>query len=58
MKGKAQFGVKVFAEAFLIIPKTLAQNAGHDQQDVMVKLQDESKGNPGRIAFGVDCDTG
>lgn len=33
VKGKAQFGVKAFAEALLIIPKTLAANSGHDIQD-------------------------
>ena len=33
VKGKAQFGVKAFAEALLVIPKTLAANSGHDMQD-------------------------
>ena len=33
IKGKAQFGVLAFADALLIIPKTLAANAGHDIQD-------------------------
>lgn len=32
-KGKAKFGVDAFADALLIIPKTLAANAGHDVQD-------------------------
>ena len=34
VKGKAQFGVEAFADALLIIPKTLAANAGLDVQDV------------------------
>ncbi len=33
VKGKAQYGVAAFAEALLIIPKTLAANSGHDVQD-------------------------
>lgn len=33
VRGKAKYGVSAFAEALLIIPKTLAANAGHDIQD-------------------------
>jgi len=33
IKGKAKYGVTAFADALLIIPKTLAQNAGQDIQD-------------------------
>lgn len=33
VKGKAKWGVEAFADALLIIPKTLAANAGHDIQD-------------------------
>lgn len=33
IKGKAKFGVTAFADALLIIPKTLAANSGHDIQD-------------------------
>lgn len=33
VKGKAKSGVEAFADALLIIPKTLAANAGHDIQD-------------------------
>lgn len=33
VKGKAKYGVEAFADALLIIPKTLAANAGHDVQD-------------------------
>lgn len=40
VKGKPRLGVAAFAEAMLVIPKTLAQNAGHDQQSVLVELQD------------------
>ena len=33
IKGKAKWGVSAFADALLIIPKTLAANSGHDIQD-------------------------
>ena len=33
VKGKAKFGVSAFADALLVIPKTLAANSGHDIQD-------------------------
>jgi T-complex protein 1 subunit zeta len=33
VKGKAKWGVEAFADALLIIPKTLAANSGHDVQD-------------------------
>lgn len=56
VKGKARFGVQAYAAAFLIVPKTLAQNAGYDAQDVMVKLQEEYRASQKPV--GVDCDTG
>lgn len=33
VKGKAKWGVLAFADALLVIPKTLAANSGHDIQD-------------------------
>ncbi|KAB8343115.1 hypothetical protein FH972_022708 [Carpinus fangiana] len=46
IKGKAKYGVTAFADALLIIPKTLAANAGHDIQDSLAALQDEqTEGN-------------
>lgn len=38
-KGRVKMGVQAFADALLIIPKTLAQNGGYDVQDVVVALQ-------------------
>ena len=38
-KGRAKMGVQAFADALLIIPKTLARNGGFDVQDVVVALQ-------------------
>lgn len=46
VKGKAKYGVAAFADALLIIPKTLAANSGHDIQDSLAALQDEqAEGN-------------
>ncbi|KAH8400473.1 hypothetical protein KR222_001090 [Zaprionus bogoriensis] len=38
IKGKAQLGVQLFANSLLIIPKTLAVNAGFDVQETIVNL--------------------
>jgi T-complex protein 1 subunit zeta len=54
-KGKNKMGIQAFAEALLVIPKTLAANAGLDVQDVIGLLQDEQA--EGRIV-GVDLRTG
>ncbi|KAL1895820.1 T-complex protein 1 subunit zeta [Ceratocystis pirilliformis] len=55
VKGRAKWGVDAFADALLIIPKTLAANAGHDIQDSLAKLRDEhDEGN----AAGLDLVTG
>ncbi|KAI9738204.1 MAG: T-complex protein 1 subunit zeta [Cirrosporium novae-zelandiae] len=46
VKGKAKSGVSAFADALLVIPKTLAANAGLDIQDSLAALQDEqTEGN-------------
>ncbi|TXT10867.1 hypothetical protein VHUM_02372 [Vanrija humicola] len=42
-KGRAKLGVLAFAEALLIIPKTLAANGGFDVQDAIVGLQQEAE---------------
>ena len=49
VKGKAKYGVLAFADALLVIPKTLAANSGHDIQDCR-KLQDRTQRVPGNIA--------
>ena len=38
-KGRTKLGVQAFADALLVIPKTLAQNGGYDVQDTIVALQ-------------------
>ncbi|RDA87014.1 hypothetical protein CP532_3230 [Ophiocordyceps camponoti-leonardi (nom. inval.)] len=55
VKGKAKWGVEAFADALLIIPKTLAANAGHDMQDALAAMQDEcAKG----CVSGLNLETG
>ena len=39
VKGKAKWGVSAFADALLVIPKTLAANSGHDIQDSCKSLE-------------------
>ncbi|KAJ2664969.1 T-complex protein 1 subunit zeta [Coemansia sp. RSA 1200] len=55
VRGKAQMGVKAFAEALLVIPKTIAVNGGYDPMDLLVALDEE--GQDGH-AVGIDLDTG
>jgi T-complex protein 1 subunit zeta len=38
VKGRAKMGIEAFAQALLIIPKVLAQNAGLDTQEALVTL--------------------
>ena len=42
-KGRTKLGVLAFAEAMLVIPKTLAANGGFDVQDAIVGLQQEQE---------------
>ncbi|KIJ51435.1 hypothetical protein M422DRAFT_74292 [Sphaerobolus stellatus SS14] len=55
VKGRAKMGIQAFADALLVIPKTLAQNGGFDVQDVVVALQEEqAEGN----IVGLDIQSG
>ncbi|CAA2938422.1 T-complex 1 subunit zeta 1 [Olea europaea subsp. europaea] len=46
VQGRAQLGVEAFADALLVVPKTLAENSGLDTQDVIIALTGEhNKGN-------------
>merc|ERR1719419_2095859 len=55
VKGKARLGIQAYADGMMIIPKTLATNAGYDSQEVMVKLLEEARDG---ARVGMDCDTG
>jgi T-complex protein 1 subunit zeta len=54
--GKTKLGVAAFAEALLIIPKTLAANSGFDVQEALLQLKDERKETG--LAVGFNCATG
>ncbi|KAK9091183.1 hypothetical protein Sjap_024360 [Stephania japonica] len=41
VQGRAQLGVEAFADALLVIPKTLAENSGLDTQDAIIALKGE-----------------
>jgi len=56
VKGKSKLGVEAFAEALLIIPKTLAENSGFDIQECIIKLNDEREATG--LAVGLDVITG
>jgi len=56
VKGRAQLGVQAFADSLLVIPKTLAQNAGLDPQETIVKLQQEYASS--KMPVGIDLNTG
>jgi T-complex protein 1 subunit zeta len=54
-KGRVKMGVQAYADALLVIPKTLAANGGFDVQDTVVALQDEyADGN----VVGLDLQSG
>lgn len=55
IEGKVKLGVLAYAEAFLVIPKTLAESSGFDALETIVKLQEEhAKGQNA----GIDIATG
>lgn len=55
-KGRAKLGVKAYAEALLVVPKTLAENSGFDVQETILKLVDEREETG--LPVGLDCMTG
>ncbi len=54
--GREQLAIEAFAEALEIIPKTLAENAGYDQLDIIVKLR--AAHEKAGLWMGVDITTG
>ncbi|MDY6780235.1 MAG: TCP-1/cpn60 chaperonin family protein, partial [Halobacteria archaeon] len=53
---RKQLAVEAFADAVEIIPRTLAENAGHDSIDSLVDLR--SKHDGGDTKAGLDAYTG
>lgn len=55
VEGRAKRGVEAFADAMLVVPKTLAENSGYDAQDAIIAMQEEfDRGN----VVGFDITTG
>jgi thermosome len=54
--GREQLAVEIFADSLDIIPKTLAENAGLDQIDTLMKLR--AAHQQGNKFAGIDLDTG
>jgi len=55
VEGRQKLGVLAFADALLVIPKTLAGNAGHDAQDVVIALEEQHQRG---VIAGIDLATG
>lgn len=56
VSGKVKLGIQCFADALLVIPRTLAENSGFDQQETLLKVQEahEKSGE----SYGVNVTTG
>ncbi|MHA1368864.1 MAG: thermosome subunit beta [Promethearchaeota archaeon] len=54
LSGRDKLAVKAFADAMEVIPKTLAENAGLDQLDILMKLTNAHSN--GQVYVGVNCD--
>ncbi len=55
-KGKTKLGIQAFADALLIIPKTLAENSGLDVQTTLLELQEQRAAT--KMMVGLDVSTG
>jgi len=55
-KGRTKIGVEAYAEAMLVVPKTLAENSGFDVQECIMKLNEEREESG--MAVGLDCNSG
>lgn len=56
VSGRVRLGIEAYANALLIIPKVLAQNAGFDMQDTIVKLQQDASFS--KQPIGLDLSSG
>ncbi|MEM3593127.1 MAG: thermosome subunit beta [Candidatus Jordarchaeaceae archaeon] len=54
--GREQLAIEAFADALEIVPRTLAENAGYDPLDIIVKLRAAHEN--GGLWMGVDINTG
>jgi len=54
--GRSKLGVQAFADAVLIIPKTLARNSGLDAQETVISLVDAARQS--EVPVGLNLETG
>ncbi len=54
--GREQLAIEKFADALEIIPRSLAENAGHDPIDILINIRKAHK--EGKINYGVNVFTG
>lgn len=53
--GLDQYAVERFGQAFEVIPRTLAENAGHNAEEIIAKLYSETAKSP---FYGIDVEDG
>ena len=60
VSGKVKLGVLAFADAMLVVPKTLAENSGFDVQETLILLQEQGAAQraAGGGPVGLDVATG
>ncbi len=56
--GREQLAIEAFAQALEVIPWALAENAGLDPIDVIIKLKNAHGGKKDSKYFGIDLNTG
>jgi T-complex protein 1 subunit zeta len=56
IKGKARLGVEIFAQALMVVPKTLTENSGLDVMDCILRAQGAHAEN--KTPVGIDVLTG
>jgi len=56
--GREQLAIEAFAQAMEVIPWTLAENAGFDAIDTLIKLKSKHEGKKPNKNIGIDIDTG
>jgi T-complex protein 1 subunit zeta len=56
VSGRAKLGIEAFANAMLVVPKTLAENSGLDVQESIIKLEEEQDRSD--EAVGLDLNSG
>jgi T-complex protein 1 subunit zeta len=58
VKGRAKLGVLAYANALLVIPETLAINAGFDASEKIVNLIEEAREVGDAGVLGLNLDSG